>query len=44
MNEDILFEEMIAKHDERVKREIAENKHIGFKSHIATRAGLNVQP
>lgn len=44
MGEDTGFDDMLAKHDARIRREITENKNLGFKSHIATRAGLDVQP
>ena len=44
MGEDISFEEALAKNAARVRMEIVENGNLGFKSHIATRAGLDVQP
>ena len=44
MGEDITLDEALARNEARLKTEIVQNKNLGFKSHIATRAGLDVQP
>jgi len=43
MNEKNTLDEALAENAARLKREVVENKQLGFKSHIATRAGLDVQ-
>lgn len=44
MNENVPFDEMLKRHAEALRREISQNRHVGFKSHIATRAGLDIPP
>lgn len=43
LREDISFDELLTRHAETLTREITQNKRVGFKSHIATRAGLDIQ-
>jgi uncharacterized protein len=44
MAADISLDEALSRNDARLRQEITQNHNLGFKSHIATRAGLDVQP
>src|ERR1051326_136144 len=44
MGADISLDRSEERNDERLRQETVQNHHLGFKSHIATRAGLDVQP
>lgn len=42
LNQSTSLDDLESRHTEALTREIVQNKHVGFKSHIATRAGLDV--
>ncbi len=42
MQENISFDELLRRHAESLRREITQHRRVGFKSHIATRAGLDI--
>lgn len=42
MEQNIPFSDLVKQHSDALRREILQNRHVGFKSHIATRAGLDI--
>jgi predicted TIM-barrel fold metal-dependent hydrolase len=44
LNENISFDTLLTRYTEGVTRQIKDNKRVGFKTHIATRAGLDIPP